>query len=125
MKKIFSIIAIALVLQVTFVCCKHDPEGLDTVPPICFDNQIQPIFSGKCNMTGCHGGNGEGYSFTSYYGIMNGITAGDPNNSAIYRAVTTKWGIIMPPKGNSPLSEEQRTLIYVWIKQGAKETKCN
>lgn len=74
-------------------------------------------------MAGCHGASSEeGYDFRSYAGIMSGVTPNDPNNSEVYKVITTKWGQLMPPKGSNPLNEEQRSLIYVWIMQGATDT---
>jgi uncharacterized membrane protein len=122
MKKLLFITVLTFAIAMAFTGCKHDPDGFDSVPLICFDNQIKPIFDAKCNMSGCHGGNGEGYNFTSYHGIMSGVTPGDPNKSSVYTVTAATWLTIMPPKGNTPLSEEQRTLLYMWIKQGATDT---
>jgi hypothetical protein len=54
---------------------------------------------------------------------MRGIKAGDPNDSEIYKAITKTSGEDkMPP--DQPLSADNRTLIRLWIEQGAKETTC-
>jgi len=103
--------------------CKHDlgiPAG---TPEICFDSLVMPIFQTSCNMQGCHGGTSEAhFQFTTYEEIMRGITAGNPDQSSIYRAITGKGEGLMPP--NQPLSIDNRTIIRYWILQGALHTTC-
>ena len=78
-------------------------------------------------MSGCHsGGNGEaGYSFTNYAEVMKAITPNSLKDSKAYSAITDPWFNTMPPSPHKMLSQEQRTLIAIWIQQGAKDTKCN
>jgi hypothetical protein len=75
-------------------------------------------------MSGCHDGQGESdLTLTSYDGIMRGIVPGKPNSSRIYKAIIASAGENgMPPR--RPLSLENRTIISVWIEQGASLTTC-
>ena len=118
-----SIVFFLIVCQLQ--SCKHEPASLSSMPTVCFDNQIQPILS---SCTKCHSGNsGEGgFNPSNYSTIMESVKAGNPWGSKLYTIVSSPNNPnMMPPKGNEPLSPEQRTLIEVWILQGAKDTKCD
>jgi hypothetical protein len=103
--------------------CQHDTVGLDTVRTINFETEILPIFQANCTRTGCHGGTsqeGVKYNFSNYDGIREAVVPGKPEKSAAYTALISKWDNLMPP--DVPLSKEQRSLIRIWILQGAKNT---
>jgi hypothetical protein len=104
--------------------CKHDATGIDTLATICFEKQVLPIFSSNCAMSGCHDGSGELMALKDYSSIKSAVSPGKPFESDVYNAITAKWVNIMPPSPNNPLSEEQRTIIYLWILQGAENTTC-
>lgn len=101
--------------------CKHETDEMDKLPTVSYSSQIEPIIMANCTKSGCHGnGSSEGeFSFTNYNDVMKAISAGNPNSSKLYTAITSKWET-MPASPNEPLTTEQRTLIYTWIKQGAK-----
>jgi hypothetical protein len=82
-----------------------------------------PIFQNSCAVSGCHNGRGgeSGYVFTDYASIMNAITPGNAAKSKAYQAITSTFQL-MPPKNALPIGK--RTLIRLWIEQGAKETTC-
>jgi len=96
--------------------CKHDGIPVDQLPQIHF-SEVLPIFTQNCAT--CHGGNGEshGLSFTDYTSIMKSIQAGNSSKSKAYQAMISTFQL-MPP--NNPLTTGQRTLIRLWIDQGAK-----
>jgi len=105
--------------------CSHEPEDLSSIREICFDTEILPIFTSNCALSGCHGGNrGEaGYILNSFDKITSkGIQPGDARHSRVYTVLFAFGEKQMPPSGVLP--EEQRTLIRLWIDQGAKETSC-
>ena len=104
--------------------CRHDSNQIDFLQEVCFETDILPIFQTSCAISGCHSQGGESYSFTSYQGIMDAVTPGDPAKSPAYISLTKIWSVegMMPP--SQPLSEYNRTLIRVWIQQGAKNTAC-
>jgi hypothetical protein len=120
----FSLALLTILATVTWIMsCSHDAKISDQ-PVVCFERDIQPIFSSSCMMAGCHDRNGRGGgTFDSYESISRDIVPGNPNKSGIYQMITDTWGFNrMPP--NQPLSLENRTLIRVWIEQGAANTLC-
>jgi Planctomycete cytochrome C len=116
------IIVFSVVLWIS--SCRHETLLSSSIPVICFDNEVLPIFQNNCNRTGCHDGTrGSRSSFNSYTTISNGVIAGNPDGSRLYQAITGKSGEnLMPP--NNPLSLENRTIIRLWIEQGAKDILC-
>lgn len=104
------------------ISCKHDKTDISTFKDTCFNTEVLPIFVNNCAMSGCHnaGGGESGFVLDSYSGIKEGISAGDPLNSEIYKVITNEWINMMPPK--NPLTQDQRTIIRLWIEQGALET---
>ncbi len=105
--------------------CTHESDMLDDFDEICFEREVLPIFQSNCSRTGCHdGGGGESrYVFTTYQGILEAVKPGDPSGSPAYTSLTNIWGEgMMPP--DQPLSQENRTLIRLWIQQGARYTTC-
>ncbi len=105
------------------VSCTHEPAGIEDLDPVCFDTQILPILQTSCGISGCHDGSAEEFQISDYNSIMEIVTPGDPHGSKLYRVITSINGEnLMPPK--NPLTREQRTLIQLWIAQGAKNTIC-
>jgi hypothetical protein len=104
--------------------CTHDVANLEELDTLCFDSQILPIIRTSCGMTGCHDGTAEGFLATDYLSIMEAVKPGDPRGSKLYQVITDiRSDDMMPP--DRPLSQEQRTLIQVWIAQGAENIQCN
>jgi hypothetical protein len=125
-----SLLLLFLVSLETWVnnSCKHEAIGLDTIHNVCFDKEILPIFTASCALSGCHDSSTSriGFNFSSYPGIRAKVTPGSPEKSNIYKAITDIWSnSFMPPSPAKPLSQEQRSVIYVWIKQGALNYKCD
>lgn len=99
--------------------CKHDGISADQMEQIDFTQQVLPIFQTSCATSGCHDSRGEsGYVFTDYAHIMEAITPGNADKSEAYKSITSTFQL-MPP--NNPLTTSQRTLIRLWIDQGAKQ----
>lgn len=108
-----------------FNSCKHQPKDVSLIRTVCFETEVLPIFQSNCTMPGCHDDSKEGdedgdINLKTYTGILKGVVPGKPDESKIYEAITNKWGEIMPPPPNNPLTKTQRSLIYLWILQGAK-----
>jgi len=102
--------------------CKHEGIPANQMPQVCFTEEVLPIFKNSCGTTGCHSsGGGHGYNFTDYAGIMKAITAGNADKSKAYQSITSTFQL-MPPDNALPASK--RTIIRLWIEQGAKETTC-
>lgn len=103
--------------------CTHKAD-LGNIPEICFDRDVLPIFLNSCAISGCHDGTGEsGLRLTSYVPISHAVEPGRPYDSEIYKAIITTSGEDKMPPDN-PLSLEDRTIIRLWIEQGAGLTTC-
>jgi hypothetical protein len=102
--------------------CRHT-ANIDNLPVVCFEKEVLPIFQRNCAISGCHDGSHEGRAFNSYVNISREVTPGKPYSSNLYQAIIGNGGNIMPP--STPLSLENRTIISVWIEQGANLTTCN
>ena len=120
--KTLAAVLLGILFAFSNTSCKHDPMVVDYTDTICFSRDIYPIFSNSCGIAGCHDGGGEDFDATSYEGIMRAITPGNANKSKAYNAITSVYINPMPPSG--PLSKEQRTLIALWINQGAPNSTC-
>jgi len=107
-----------------FSSCVHEAVLDQNFPEICFESEVLPIFLRSCSMTGCHDGTGESdYVLNNYIDISHALVAGKPEESKVYKAIITSFGEErMPP--DQPLSLENRTIIRLWILQGAKPTSC-
>ena len=100
--------------------CTNDPSGIDALDPVCFDTQVMPILVSSCQK--CHDGSTEGFTMGSHADIMNYVTAGNPRKSKLYQVITNINGANMMPPDHA-LSQANRTIIEVWIAQGATELK--
>ena len=94
------------------------------IPSISFANDVNPILSGNCTQSGCHGQQEhEAFSLSGYQSVMKDeiVVAGKPHSSKIYQAILKFSGEeAMPPLPANRLSDEQIETIYLWILQGAK-----
>ncbi len=124
MKIRFLIYIGILLLPVIFMfSCEHKSD-ISEIPELCFENDILPIFQTSCGLSGCHdeATAKKGLVYSDYNTIMKSISPGNPNGSKAYKAIVSLFNEPMPP--NNRLSEEARTLIRIWIEQGAKNTSC-
>ena len=117
---------IILLILMASSSCTHPVDGLANLDTVCFDTQVQPIIQINCAKSGCHDGTKKGarHTFTEYDSLMKYVVPGDPKNSRIYSAVTSVWSNLMPPPPAQPLTEEDRSILYIWIAQGAKNNSC-
>lgn len=115
-----SMIILATIPWITSCTHKADISGF---PDVCFDTEILPIFTNSCAISGCHDVGGERIPLNNYTNISRAVVPGDPEASDVYKAITSSWGEKkMPP--DQPLSIDNRTIIRLWIEQGAVEVKC-
>ena len=109
----------------TLPSCKHDPQGLENLDIICFNNQVAPILVAHCSV--CHSDNDAkgGYIIDSVYNnVLNLVNPGKPWASKLYNIVSSPNNPnMMPP--NKALSREQLTILEVWIAQGANNIICS
>jgi len=116
---------IFIILFISVISCKHDPVFLADIGTICFEDQILPILQTSCGISGCHdnGTASEDFIATSYESIIKAVNPGDARTSLLYKVITDiNAEHFMPP--DRPLTLQQRTLIHIWIAQGAMNTKC-
>jgi hypothetical protein len=123
-KRIFSpfLLMIVLVQFLINSSCKHDPQGIDKFDTVCFQSQILPIIQTSCGYTGCHDGTSEAFPLQNYSQVRDIVSPGNAGRSTLYKVITAVNGNMMPP--NRPLTKDQRTLILVWIQQGANNPTC-
>lgn len=115
--KAFGYIAPLLLLCATS-SCKHEGD-ITQFEPVSYSYSIKPMIESNCNMSGCHDG-GEEFSLKTYNELMGIVTPGNSTKSELYKVITASWDSNrMPPGDRGPLSKEQRSLIDVWIEQGA------
>lgn len=95
---------------------------------ISFEQEILPIVTSNCAMSGCHDEitAEDDVILTNYANIMKEVTPNDPMNSALYEYIILPPNDedIMPPPPYSAMTQAQQQLIKDWINQGALETKC-
>jgi hypothetical protein len=124
--KIYLSIALLLIIITLswITSCTHQANIVD-VPEICFERDVLPVFINNCAISGCHDGGGESrMALDNYVDISHSVVPGNPGSSRTYQAITATWGENrMPP--NRPLSLENRTIIRLWIEQGAGLTLCD
>jgi hypothetical protein len=83
---------------------------------------VQTIVHEYCATSNCHGGPIEP-ALDTYTDIMKYVSAGNPESSKLWEFITTNdFDKAMPPvNSNHELTVTDKTLLYNWIKNGAKE----
>ncbi|MBL7733260.1 MAG: hypothetical protein JNM88_18985 [Chitinophagaceae bacterium] len=83
---------------------------------------VKTIVHEYCATSNCHGGP-ISPKFDTYAEIMKYVTPGNPEASQLWEYITTNdFNKAMPPvASNHELNTSDKSLIYNWIKNGAKE----
>ncbi|MBK6380422.1 MAG: hypothetical protein IPF72_12185 [Chitinophagaceae bacterium] len=83
---------------------------------------VQTILHEYCATSNCHGG-AVAPKFDTYAEVMKFVTAGSPENSKLWDYLTTNdFNKAMPPvNSNHEMNITDKSLIFNWIKNGAKE----
>lgn len=83
---------------------------------------VQTIIHEYCGTSNCHGGPIKP-KFDTYADIMNYITPGNPADSRLWQYITTNdFNKAMPPvNSNHELTSTDKSILYNWILNGAKE----
>jgi len=134
---------VLVIMAVGFAACSKSsnnvtgPQSGPDTTNVSFSNQVQPIFTSNCALSGCHAGAsaiygqdlsaGHAYSSTvnvpSYENskIMR-IKPYQPDSSYLYLKITGASGIsgVRMPYQRSPLDSADILTIKAWINQGAK-----
>jgi uncharacterized membrane protein len=144
MKKKYSITASLFIATIALLfACRHElpfpvdngtgtgggnPLPVASCHPdsVYFVNQILPIISSNCTMSGCHDNitHADGVNLTSYTQIMKYVRAGDAADSKLYKVIIKTGSDRMPPPPMPALTATQKSLIQKWINQGAKNNSC-
>jgi hypothetical protein len=95
--------------------------GAEITRPVTFSNDIIPIFSKSCALSGCHvtGGKTPDLTTANAYNslkIGNYTNTSNPVSSVIYLWLTGKKSTPMPVGG---INKDYNALMLAWIKQGA------
>lgn len=116
---------------------KRPPTNFATITSISgektisFNRDIRPIFSENCY--NCHGPDAnsreaelrldiEANAFAAHGDFDPAIKRGDPENSPLYKRITStlKSDIMPPPDSHKQLSDDQKKQIRQWIEEGAE-----
>lgn len=83
---------------------------------------VQTIIKEYCATGNCHGGSIKP-KFDTYADVMKYVTAGSPGSSKLWEMITTNdFDKAMPPvNSNHELTSTDKSIIYNWIVNGAKE----
>ncbi|MFC0774153.1 hypothetical protein [Terrimonas alba] len=131
-------------MVITFYACRHqipfpntsgtgndnggNPPAVSTcsADTVYFVNEIMPIISSNCTMSGCHDNitHADGVNLTSYANIKRYVTAGNAGDSKLYKVIIKTDGDRMPPPPMAPLTQDQKDKIAKWINQGALNNNC-
>ncbi len=142
MKQPAKLLLLAMVPICFFASCKHEPAGTIVPTPVSggtqtcsadtvyFQNNVLPLIVSSCAKSGCHDAisKQDGIELTSYDKIMASgtVNPGNPGSSELYEVLNeTRPDKIMPQPPSSPLTSAEKSIIYKWIQQGAKNNACN
>jgi hypothetical protein len=123
--KIYSFLGLLFILIVISLIssCTHSAD-ITNIPEICFDRDVLPIFQNNCAISRCHNGTGEsGVALNNFTSIKRSVEPYKPYSSRLYKAIIATFGENRMPPGQ-PLSLANRTMIRLWIEQGAGMTTC-
>lgn len=104
-----------------------DITPIPYVARACFSRDILPVIISRCATALCHDAisHREGYNYTTYAGIRNSVSPGNPGSSRLYRVITISSGEDkMPPSGSPQLSVAEKDSIAKWIGYGALNETC-
>jgi len=134
-----------LILILTITACRHEPDAMPDNPgpgpdttsqgipcdpdTIYFTNDILPILTSGCTMSGCHdaASASDGIVLTSWESVMASgvVRPGNPGDSDLYENITEDDpDKRMPPPPMAALQAEQIQKIRKWIEQGARNNAC-
>lgn len=104
--------------------CSHEGQFIDEIEEVCFSSDVLPVLQNSCG--NCHSSPIEETNFSTkdYSSVLQIVKPGNARKSELYQVITAiNSRHMMPP--DKPLSKEQRTLIMIWIEQGAANKVCS
>ncbi|MEI6172333.1 MAG: c-type cytochrome domain-containing protein [Bacteroidota bacterium] len=137
--KLLPLAGLVAMLIFSFYSCHHDAD-LSVEPPkppppgtefkcshdtIYFQNSVYPIILSGCAKSGCHDQTSHKSNrvLDNYTDISKLVKPFDPQSSKLYVVLFSNSDGRMPPK--DPFSQEQKSIIYWWIKQGGFNNRCD
>ncbi len=98
----------------------------DTKPginDIIISKSVRSIIKNNCVSAGCHGAGGVKPTLDTYESVKSMVVAGNPEASQLFQLVTTSdLNKAMPPVNYGvDLTVTEKSIIYNWIKNGAKD----
>ncbi len=144
--KFSAVITSVIIAAAILYSCKHEipqpndsglPGGVSGIPgsvgrscstdSVYFANNIFPLISSTCAMTGCHDAvsHADGVVLTSYNNVMKYVLAGNASNSKLYKVIIRTDNERMPPPPAPAWTTEQKAALQKWINQGAKNNSCD
>jgi len=128
MKKITPI-ALGVILIATITGCRKDstliiqPQAVAVTNAVSFSNDMVPIFTKNCALSGCHADGGHTPHLSAdkaFSSLMSKyIDTKTPDNSILYKRLTGKLSPAMP-MGKASNPSNINSMVLAWIKQGAK-----
>ncbi|MGN6195240.1 MAG: hypothetical protein ACTHOB_09895 [Ginsengibacter sp.] len=121
MKRLFIFGALLLFVTVALTSCYKDvilPKVATTKPPqfVSFSNDLQPVFTTNCALSGCHVKGGQTPYLTpdvSYQQLLGGyVNTIKPEQSQLYIMINGNMQVHIPDAAD-------RQRIYDWIRNGA------
>ncbi len=114
--------------------------GVECQDSVCFERDVQPIFTVNCALSGCHAGTSpqqgqnlsEGLAYQSIVNVpaneragMMRVSPSQPDSSYLVHKIQGTQASVggsggQMPLGGTPLSQSQIDLIRAWIAAGAK-----
>ena len=111
----YIITGLLFVLLTTACTYRSEYEMLgECAVKVTYKNTIKGIVDTRCAISGCHVSGFQPGDFTSYMGIKEKADNGKLNFMVFDLQ-------LMPPSGNSQLTEDELDLLSCWISQDAKE----
>ena len=120
-------IAVATSPSATVVAAENPEQTADDDNKVSFSRDVAPILVKRCEA--CHGArNAENsYRLDSFQRLLQAgdnevdpVTPGDPDESDLFRLVSSDDVDERMPKDGDPLGEDELALIRRWIEQGAE-----
>ncbi len=116
-----SLVVVSLILTGCYYDKEVDPNSGGLPTNVSFSNDVQPVFTKNCAMSGCHDEvpthNPTLVIGASYNALISGgyINVPVPNAGILYQEISEGN---MPP--GAPLSSHEANLIIAWLNEGAK-----
>ena len=112
-----KIVFLSVITCLGLTGCRYDHKQSicnSVFPFVTFENTVQQIVINKCSLSGCHQTGANIGDLTVYTEIINTIE----KNSFQTFVVDLQ---IMPPEGNTALTDDELALINCWLEIGYPE----